>query len=63
MTRPDGSHEFRHIDAVDLNHPDANRLQVVHQLSISGNNDRRPDIVLFELKNPYNEQPIAELHP
>ena len=69
VTRPDGSHEFRHIYAVDWDHPDANRFQVVNQLSISGTNDRRPDIVLFvnglplvlfELKNPYNEQPTVE---
>ena len=46
--------------------PEENDFCVVNQLPIRGQNDRRPDIiiylngfpiVLFELKNPYEEQP------
>ena len=46
--------------------PENNDFCIVNQLSIRGQNDRRPDIliylngfpvVLFELKNPYEEEP------
>ena len=57
---------FEHIYIVDWENPAANDFCVVNQLPIRGQNDRRPDIiiyvngfpiVLFELKNPYEEQP------
>jgi type I restriction enzyme, R subunit len=66
---PDGRTEHRHIHPVDWDHPAQNRFQVVNQLPIHGQNDRRPDIfifvnglplVLFELKNPYSDQPTVE---
>jgi type I restriction enzyme R subunit len=53
---------FRHVYAVDWEHPEANDFLVVNQLPVTGQNDRRPDIVifvnglplvLFELKNPW----------
>ncbi|MBF0423590.1 MAG: type I restriction endonuclease subunit R, partial [Magnetococcales bacterium] len=66
---PDGRTEFRHIHPVDWDQPENNRFQVVNQLPIHGQNDRRPDIVLFvnglplgvfELKNPYSDQPTVD---
>jgi type I restriction enzyme R subunit len=63
---PDGSSAVEHIYMVDWKHPEVNDFCVVNQLSIRGQNDRRPDlivylngfpIVLFELKNPYEEEP------
>lgn len=65
----DGRVEHRHIYAIDWDNPDANEFLVVNQLSVSGSNDRRPDIVvyvnglplcLFELKNPYDEHPTVD---
>ena len=62
----DGSSAVEHIYMVDWKHPEVNDFCVVNQLSIRGQNDRRPDlivylngfpIVLFELKNPYEEEP------
>jgi type I restriction enzyme R subunit len=64
--KPDGSRAVEHIHLVDWAHPLENDLCVVNQLPIRGQNDRRPDIiiylngfpvVLFELKNPYEENP------
>src|SRR4029078_1623637 len=52
----------------DWDHPERNEFLVVNQFPIQGQNDRRPDIilfvnglplVLFELKNPYSEYPDA----
>ncbi|MCX6376823.1 MAG: HsdR family type I site-specific deoxyribonuclease, partial [Armatimonadetes bacterium] len=66
---PDGRHEFRRIYPVDWEHPTDNEFLVVNQFPISGQNDRRPDIlifvnglplVLFELKNPYDPHPTVE---
>lgn len=59
-----------HIYAVDWEHPENNDFLVVNQLAVHGpgGNDRRPDIVvyinglplvLFELKNPYDDQPTV----
>ncbi len=65
----DGRTEHRHIHPIDWEHPDENEFLVVNQLPIHGKNDRRPDIVIFvnglplvvfELKNPYSEQPIVD---
>ena len=64
--KPDGTETFEHIYVVDWTNPAANDFCVVNQLTIRGANDRRPDIiiylngfplVLFELKNPYEEEP------
>jgi type I restriction enzyme R subunit len=69
VEREDGTTEYRHIYAVDWEHPEDNDFLVVNQLSVSGQNDRRPDVVLyvngfplvlFELKNPYDEHPTVE---
>lgn len=62
---PDGHIEHRYLYPVDWENPDANDFQVINQFPIHGQNDRRPDIVVFinglplvvfELKNPYSEQ-------
>lgn len=62
----DGTEAIEHLYVVDWEKPVANDFCVVNQLPIRGQNDRRPDIiiylngfpiVLFELKNPYEEQP------
>ena len=66
--RPDGSATFEHIHLVEWDPAKwaDNDFCVVNQLTIRGANDRRPDIiiylngfpiVLFELKNPYEEEP------
>ena len=69
VDRPDGTFEIRHVYAIDWDRPERNTFQVVNQLTVSGHNDRRPDvvlyvngfpIVLFELKNPYSEKPTVE---
>lgn len=65
----DGRIEYRHVYAIDWEHPEANEFLIVNQLSIHGQNDRRPDLlifinglplVLFELKNPYSEKPTVD---
>jgi len=59
-----------HIYAIDWEHPEANEFLIVNQLPVHGpgGNDRRPDVivyvnglplVLFELKNPYDDQPTV----
>ncbi len=67
--RDDGVKDHAHIYAVDWDHPETNEFLVVNQLSVSGKNDRRPDIVIyvnglplvvFELKNPWDEDATAE---
>ena len=64
--KTDGTEAIEHIYVVDWENPRTNDFCVVNQLPIRGQNDRRPDIiiylngfpiVLFELKNPYEEQP------
>ena len=64
VERADGTKEHVHLHAVDWEQPEANTFEVVNQLSIHGQNDRRPDImvyvngmplVLFELKSPWSE--------
>ena len=66
---PGGHVEFRHIYPMDWAHPDANDFWVVNQFPVHGQNDRRPDIVIFinglplivfELKNPYSEKPTVD---
>lgn len=66
---PGGRVEHHHIYPVAWDDPEANDFQVVNQLPVRGQNDRRPDVVLyinglplvlFELKNPYAEQPTVD---
>ncbi len=65
--QPDGTETFEHIQLVEWDPSKCldNDFCVVNQLTIRGANDRRPDmliylngfpIVLFELKNPYEEE-------
>lgn len=65
VERPGKARTFRHIYPIDWDNPSANDFLVVNQFPISGQNDRRPDIlvfinglplVLFELKNPWEPQ-------
>ena len=58
----------KHIHPIDWDNPEANEFLVVNQLPIQGQNDRRPDIViyvnglplaLFELKNPWHPNPTV----
>lgn len=65
---PDGRKEYRLIYPVDWEHPAANSFEVINQLPIHGQNDRRPDLliyvnglplVIFELKNPYSDKPTV----
>lgn len=69
IERAGGQVEDRHVYAIDWDRPEANEFLVVNQLPVRGANDRRPDIViyvnglplvLFELKNPYDEHPTVE---
>jgi type I restriction enzyme, R subunit len=64
--KPDGTEAFEHIYLVNWTDAAANDFCVVNQLPVRGQNDRRPDVliylngfplVLFELKNPYEEEP------
>jgi type I restriction enzyme R subunit len=66
---PGGRAEHRHIHPVDWDDAEQNTVQVVNQFPVRGQNDRRPDIlifinglplVLFELKNPYSDQPTVD---
>ena len=66
---PSGKTEYRHLYPVDWERPEQNDFRVVNQFPLHGQNDRRPDIiifvnglplVLFELKNPYSEKPTVE---
>jgi type I restriction enzyme R subunit len=66
---PGGRTEHRHLYPVDWDDAGNNEFQVINQFPIRGQNDRRPDIlifvnglplVLFELKNPYSDQPTVE---
>jgi type I restriction enzyme R subunit len=66
---PDGRIEHRLIYAVDWEQPAHNDFRVVNQFPIHGQNDRRPDLVIFinglplvvfELKNPYSDKPTVD---
>lgn len=66
---PDGRRESVYVWGIDWERPEANDFQVVNQLPVRGQNDRRPDIVLYvnglplvvlELKNPWAEAPTVE---
>ena len=60
---------FEHIHLINWDEPEKNDFRVVSQLPIRGQNDRRPDLIIyinglpllaFELKNPYEESPTVE---
>ena len=64
-----GEERYEHVYLIDWSNPEKNDFRVVGQLPIHGKNDRRPDLivyvnglplVLFELKNPYDESPTVE---
>ncbi len=64
-----GRVEHRHVHAIDWEEPAANDFLVVNQLPVRGQNDRRPDMVIFvnglplvvfELKNPFDPLPTVE---
>lgn len=66
---PDGRVEHRHIYPVNWDEPHKNDVRAINQFPIHGQNDRRPDIlifvnglplIVFELKNPYDEKPTVE---
>jgi len=66
---PNGRVEHRLIYAVDWEQPAHNDFRVVNQFPIHGQNDRRPDLVVFinglplvvfELKNPYSDKPTVD---
>jgi len=66
---PGGKRTHRHIRPIDWDRPGLNDWRVINQLPIHGQNDRRPDIlvyinglplVVFELKNPYSDQPTVD---
>lgn len=66
---PDGTRSYRHVYPVNWDEPEANEFLVVNQLPVQGQNDRRPDIViyinglplaLFELKNPWEPEFTVE---
>jgi len=66
---PDGHSEHRHIYPVHWDEPHQNDIRAINQFPIHGQNDRRPDIIIFinglplivfELKNPYDEKPTVE---
>ena len=69
VDRGDGRVEYQHIYCIDWDDPKNNDFRVVNQLPIRGQNDRRPDVivfinglplVVFELKNPYAIKPSVE---
>ncbi len=69
VEREDGSVEHPLIYGINWDEPEKNDFRVVNQFPVRGQNDRRPDIVIFvnglplvvfELKNPYAIQPTVE---
>jgi len=66
---PDGRRETLHVWGIDWERPAENDFHVVNQLPVHGQNDRRPDVLLYvnglplvlmELKNPWNPAPTVE---
>lgn len=67
-----GEERYEHLYPINWDNPEKNDFRVINQLPIHGQNDRRPDViiyinglplVLFELKNPYDEAPtVAGAH-
>jgi type I restriction enzyme R subunit len=69
VEREDGRVEYAHVYPINWDEPDENEFLVVNQFPIHGQNDRRPDIVIFvnglplvvfELKNPYAVKPSVD---
>lgn len=69
IEHPTGRVEHQHLYPIDWENPQANDFWAVNQFPIHGQNDRRPDIIIFinglplvvfELKNPYAEKPTVE---
>lgn len=66
---PNGRVTYRHIYPIDWEQPENNEFWAVNQFPVHGQNDRRPDVVIFinglplvvfELKNPYSEKPTVD---
>lgn len=64
-----GQRNVAHVYAINWEDPSDNDFLVVNQLTIRGRIERRPDLliyvnglplVVFELKNPYDENPTVE---
>lgn len=64
----EGQEDYAHVYLVNWENPAANEFRVVNQLPIRGQNDRRPDVIIyvnglplvvFELKNPHDEYTTA----
>jgi type I restriction enzyme R subunit len=69
VEREDGRVEYAHVYPIKWDEPTKNDFLVVNQFPIHGQNDRRPDIivfvnglplVVFELKNPYAIKPSVD---
>jgi type I restriction enzyme R subunit len=65
----DGTEAYEHVYPIDWEHPEENEFWGVQQLPIHGDNDRRPDLIIyvnglplvaFELKSPYREEVDVE---
>ncbi len=65
----DGSEAYEHVYPIDWESPTENEFWVVQQLPVHGDNDRRPDLIIyvnglplvtFELKSPYREEVDVE---
>ena len=69
VEREDGQAEYAHVYPIRWDEPTENNFLVVNQFPIHGQNDRRPDIIIFinglplvvfELKNPYAIKPSVD---
>lgn len=69
VEREDGQVEYAHVYPIKWDAPTENDFLVVNQFPIHGQNDRRPDIIIFinglplvvfELKNPYAIKPSVD---
>lgn len=69
VEREDGQAEYAHVYPIKWDEPTENEFLVVNQFPIHGQNDRRPDIIIFvnglpfvvfELKNPYAIKPSVD---
>lgn len=69
VEREDGQAEYAHVYPIKWDAPDKNDFLVVNQFPIHGQNDRRPDIIIFinglplivfELKNPWAVKPSVD---
>lgn len=69
VEHPDGRRESLYVWPIDWTSAGTNDFHVVNQLPVHGQNDRRPDVLiyvnglplgLFELKNPWSAAPTVE---